>query len=322
MTGRPLPGDVGFRCAAASADREEPLAGTASTVRAFLLLENPGPWGVNALRDARLPDGLGDELAARTRASGVRVLLIRRIGRQLEPRHGIRVIAAYAHHTRPWLECADLADIHEVHDLDVEALGAGHSPGLTPHAGPVFAVCTHGRHDTCCAERGRPVAAGLAAVHPEATWEVSHIGGDRFAANLLVLPHGLYYGRLDPAAAVGIAEAHLDRRIELKHLRGRSGMAMSLQAAEIALRRHLNLDGFDAVRFVSRRVSGSLGAAEGHDTEATFDVHLAGGVDSDPVRYLVDVRSHYAPDRQVLTCKSRQEDLVPVHEVHEIRRLS
>ena len=96
-----------------------------------------------------------------------------------------------------------LTDIHEVHDLDVEALGAGRSPGLTPHAGPGLRVCTHGRHDTCCAERGRPVAAALAAAHPELTWEVSHIGGDRFAANALVLPHGLYYGRLDADSVVG-----------------------------------------------------------------------------------------------------------------------
>src|SRR4029453_5830608 len=59
-----------------------------------------------------------------------------------------------------------------------------------------------GRHGACCAERGRPVAAALAQAHPEETWEVSHIGGDRFAGNLLVLPNGLYYGRLDPGPAL------------------------------------------------------------------------------------------------------------------------
>ena len=43
------------------------------------------------------------------------------------------------------------------------ALGAGRSVGLTPEADPVLAVCTHGRHDACCAERGRPLARALAA---------------------------------------------------------------------------------------------------------------------------------------------------------------
>jgi hypothetical protein len=39
--------DRDFRCSGASVLRDEPLAGTASTVRAFLLIENTGPWGVD-----------------------------------------------------------------------------------------------------------------------------------------------------------------------------------------------------------------------------------------------------------------------------------
>ena len=46
-----------FRCSAAGLERGDAIAGTASTVRAFLLVENPGPWGVDALRDSRLPAG-------------------------------------------------------------------------------------------------------------------------------------------------------------------------------------------------------------------------------------------------------------------------
>jgi hypothetical protein len=304
---------VTFRCSVAAELREEPLAGTASTVRAFLLLEHPGPWGVHALQDARLPDGLGDELSTRAAASGVRVLLVRRAGRS-EPRHGIRVFAAFADPSDPWLEATELADIHEVHDLDVEALGAGRSPGLTPRADPMFAVCTHGRHDSCCAERGRPVAAALAAVHPLLTWEISHIGGDRFAGNMMVLPHGLYYGRLDASAALTTAHAHLDGRLELDYLRGRSGLAMSIQAAEVDLRRHLGEPRHDAVRFVSRRGSGHLTDPDGHETHAVFDV--------DGVLYAVDVRSRNSPTTHQLTCKALRENPYPQHEVLDIRKLA
>jgi len=291
--------------------------GTASTVRAFLLLENAGPWGVHALHDARLPDGLGEELVRRAAANRVRVLLVRRPGRQVASSR-ISVLAAYAHHSEPWLESTELGDIHEVHDLDLEALGAGRSMGLSPHPEPVFAVCTHGRHDTCCAERGRPVAAGLAAVHPDSTWEVSHIGGDRFAANLLVLPHGLYYGRLEPAAAVGVADAHLDGRMDLEHLRGRSGLAMSLQAAEVELRRFLKEERLGAVRYLSRRVEGSLDAPSGHATEAVFEVDFEGG----PQRFVVGVTSRHGEEAWRLTCKAAHDDRIPQHEVNEIRRVS
>ena len=81
---------------------------------------------------------------------------------------GVRVFAAYAHHAEPWLETTVLDDLHGVLDLDLEALAAGRSLGLTPHAEPVLAVCTHGRHDACCAERGRPVAAGAGRGVPRA----------------------------------------------------------------------------------------------------------------------------------------------------------
>jgi hypothetical protein len=291
-----------FRCAAASLGRDEPLAGTASTVRAFLLLENHGPWGEEALRDARLPDGLGDELERRARAARVRVLLIRRPGRRV-PNGGLRVFAAYAHHARPWLETTVLDDIHRVHDLDVEALGDGRSPGLTPHGEPVFAVCTHGRHDACCAERGRPVAAALAAGHPGPAWEVSHIGGDRFAANALVLPHGLYYGRLDAATVGAVADEHLAGRLSLDHLRGRSGVGTSLQFAEVVLRRHLGESRLDAVRFVSRT----------REQDATVAVLAAG-----EQQYAVRVRTTRAPETHRLTCSATRHNAPVRHELLDL----
>ena len=272
-------------------------------MRAFLLLENPGPWGENALRDARLPDGLGDELTARASAARVRVLLIRRPGRRA-PSEGIRVFAAFAHHETPWLETTLLDDVHQVHDLDVEAIGAGRSPGLTPHADPVFAACTHGRHDTCCAERGRPVAAALARAHPEQSWEVSHIGGDRFAANALVLPHGLYYGRLDPDRAVHVAGEHLGGRLVLDLLRGRSGLAVPLQAAEIALRRHLDEPRLDAVRLLGRTTDD--------------DVHAVSLAAADGRRYVVRVRSTRSAEVHRLTCSATRDNAFVEHEVLDI----
>jgi hypothetical protein len=229
----------------------------------------------------------------------VRVLLVRRPGRQV-PSEGLRVFAAYAHHAKPWLETTLLGDVHDVHDLDVEALGAGRSPGLEPHLDPVFAVCTHGRHDTCCAERGRPVAAALAARHPEQTWEVSHIGGDRFAANALVLPHGLYYGRLDPESVADVAAAQLAGQVSLDHLRGRSGLAMPLQYAEIALRRHLGETALGGVRFVSRAVARD-------EVTARFDAR--------GTSYDVRVRTTMSAERQQLTCSSVRENPFVQHEL-------
>src|SRR3546814_12382881 len=87
--------DPAFRCSSASRLRDEPAAGTASTVRAFLLIEHSGPWGVDALRDARLPEGLGGAVTGAAKAAKVRPLLIRRAGRRA-PAEGVRVFAAFA----------------------------------------------------------------------------------------------------------------------------------------------------------------------------------------------------------------------------------
>ena len=36
----------------------------------------------------------------------------------------------------------------------------------------------------------------MPAPGPADVWECSHLGGDRFAANVVVLPHGFYYGQV------------------------------------------------------------------------------------------------------------------------------
>jgi hypothetical protein len=295
--------DTAFRCAASSVLRDEPLAGTASTIRAFLLIEDTGPWGVDALRDARLPDGLGGRIRERTAAARVRPLLIRRPDRSAVDGH--RVFAAYADPAGPWLESGTLSDLHDVLDLDLGALRAGRSSGLERDESSLYCVCTHGKHDTCCAERGRPAAAALEAAHRDHTWEVSHIGGDRFAGNMLVLPHGLYYGRVDAVTALAIAGAHEAGELELDHLRGRSGLPTAVQYAEVALRRDLAETRNDSVRFVSREVHGSL-------TEAVFEV---GGS-----RYGVRVTTRHDPAER-LTCSATRDNPIPVHELVDVRRI-
>jgi hypothetical protein len=96
----------------------------------------------------------------------------------------------------------------------------------------MYLVCTHGRHDACCALRGRAVAAKLATHRPGQVWECSHIGGDRFAPNVLVLPHGLTYGRVEPARALDLIAAQERREVVVDLLRGRSVFRPPVQAAQ------------------------------------------------------------------------------------------
>jgi hypothetical protein len=297
-----------FRCAAASRERGDALAGTASTVRSYLLLEHPGPWGVDVLRDARLPDGLGTHLREEAARHRVRVLLVRRPGRRASAA-GVRVFACRAAGADSWTGTAVLDGLDDARDLDLAAIGAGRSPGLDPHDAPLLAVCTHGRHDTCCAELGRPAALALAGgSHADAVWETSHVGGDRFAGNLVVLPRGLYYGGLDSESALAVADATAAGEVLLDHLRGRSDLPMGAQAADVAIRRELGLTGLDDV--VPRAVR-----VDGDRTTARFDVAGHGARE-------VVVRRVPGETAHQLTCSARRDSVVPRHEVVEVRDAS
>ncbi|MEO6512409.1 MAG: sucrase ferredoxin [Nocardioides sp.] len=289
---------MNFRCSVAGLERGDPLAGTASTVRSFLLVENPGPWGIDALHDSRLPPEVKDGLREAAARARVRPLLIRRYHRRA-PREGFRVYAAHVGRDLGWLQTAVLDDAQELLDLDVAALGAGRSPGLVPAEGPVFFVCTHGKHDACCAEKGRPVAAALSAAYPDQTWEVSHIGGDRYAGNALVLPDGLYLGRLDADSAVAAADDLLGGRLPLDVLRGRSNLPMAAQAGEIALFRHLGETAMAAIHVLGH-----------HRRDDLTTVDLARSEE----HWRVVVRTTLGPGA-LLTCHARRENPTPRHEV-------
>lgn len=218
-------------CAATARVRADPLLGTALHVRRFLLVEHPGPWPFHALEAEGLDPDLVRELVAATREVGGRTILIRRPGRRAkvagvdELAWAVVDVAANRVHWSTWRTADDLRGACDVL----------RSSSDTWSQDPVVLVCAHGRHDACCAVRGRPVAAALAERHGDLVWECSHVGGDRFAANVVVLPDGTYYGGLDDDTALDVVEQHLDGRVTPEFLRGSSRFAPVAQAAAIGV---------------------------------------------------------------------------------------
>ena len=227
-----------LRCADTAEQRGDPREGSVPYAFGWLLIEHPGPWAPQALEDSGLPGGVVSALVAVARRAGARPTLIRRPGRD----GGRRLRRWAAVDSRPGQESVRWGSYQTVDEL------AGLDPATgSPSTDPVYLVCTHGRHDTCCAVRGRPVAAALAADRPEQTWECSHVGGDRFAANLVVLPHGFYYGHLSPGAAGQIAAEYEAGRVDPRCLRGRCSLPAPVQAAQHHARLHFAQHGADAL---------------------------------------------------------------------------
>jgi hypothetical protein len=108
----------------------------------------------------------------------------------------------------------------------------------------MFLVCTHGKRDRCCALHGRPLYDALRdETDAGRVWQSTHVGGDRFAGNVVVLPHGLYYGRVAPGDAGQLLAATAAGTVDLEHYRGRSAYPFRVQAAEQALREATGLVG-------------------------------------------------------------------------------
>jgi hypothetical protein len=98
----------------------------------------------------------------------------------------------------------------------------------------MYLVCAHARRDRCCGRFGAPLARELAERYPERVWETTHLGGHKHAANLALLPHGLYYGPVDLPAALGAIEAYERGEVTVHRYRGRAGRDEAWQEAELA----------------------------------------------------------------------------------------
>lgn len=208
-----------FRCADEATERRDPALGTAPPQRDWLLVEHPAPWPVTAPFGADLPTPLLRELGH----PDLRTLFVRRHGRDGAPD---RLTGR-----RRWFRSRDGTVRTGTWEEPDDLLASLDPEGGEPHDGPLLLVCTHGVHDVCCAVRGRPVAQALAARWPQETYECSHLGGDRFAPNVLLLPDRACYAGMDADEAVTTVERHLAGDPDLGVLRGVAGQHPAEQVA-------------------------------------------------------------------------------------------
>jgi hypothetical protein len=164
-------------------------------------------------------------------------------------------------------------------DVDFEVLSRPEAPGLGETVSHLWAVCTHGRRDPCCAEYGRRVIRMCAETGDEDLmdnlWESSHQGGHRFAANLALFPHGLFYGQVEPTEAATIIDSYRDGRIVLDGFRGRSAFDDITQAADFLVRRQDSFTGIDdLVPHTTTKLGNGAYEVSFHGPEGPINVNL------------------------------------------------
>ncbi len=229
-------------CAEVSASLGEPLGATASRIDHWILLEYRGLWSPDPLRGSMLDPAVKAHLADLvSHAPRARLLFIRR---PRQERHGVVCFTATTRESGAQIYRRDLEVHEELVGLDL--FGADRGEAVD---GPLFAVCTHGKRDRCCARYGRPLYDALRdQVDPDWVWQCTHVGGDRFAGNLVCFPEGLYFGRVGLGDVLPLLDHYLGGSIYLDCYRGRCAYSMAVQAAERALRERAGLIGIDDLR--------------------------------------------------------------------------
>jgi hypothetical protein len=265
-------------CADASGAASEELAATASRVDRWVLIEYRGLWDRDvlggSLLSAPLKQHLREQLA---RLGHSRLLFVKRPERRSHKRRML-----YVGSCRPGEERFYALEFDHHDDLlgfdFAGALLDGGTPGV-PVEHPLYVVCTHGKRDRCCAKYGRPLYDLLKRkVDPAWAWQSTHVGGDRFAGNLVVLPEGLCFGRVDDENLDPILDEYVDGRIDLEHYRGRSAYTFAVQAAERAVREETGLFGIHDVELVrvrreaDRRIVTLRAAGRAYEAEAWVEL--------------------------------------------------
>ncbi len=224
------------RCSDLSRAAGVPLSASATTAETWLLLEVAGSWPSDVAAAGGLLDEAHEAVAAWLVATPrSRLQYIRRPGRSSSDRSLAFVVRAKERGGE--VRRIELADQAYLARVDLDTAGE-------PVDGSLVLVCGHGSRDACCALKGTAVFGALAErLGEEELWISSHQGGHRFAANVLVLPAGLHFGRVEPGEAPFVVARALAKKIELDRYRGRTCFEPIVQAAEQAVREATGLDG-------------------------------------------------------------------------------
>lgn len=184
-------------CSVLSRISAEPLAGTAPFARHFVFITWPKKyWQYEALEaKGGFPQGLKKWMKEQSEVNGkISIRLVSRAGL------GQDKVEIYIY---PEKYCysnvlpSQIPAVLESYFRD--GITAAFSPA--PIEGEQIFICTHGRHDKCCAKFGQELADKMRYhVSRQKTavevWDSSHLGGHRFAATMIDFPTGRAYGHL------------------------------------------------------------------------------------------------------------------------------
>jgi hypothetical protein len=234
-------------CSQLSRDAAEKSYGTASVGDVWLLVEYRRPWGPHALQDSDLSREVKNYLNRILKTVPRSRLLF--IKQDPKRREHPRFFIVRSREREPFIVEFALDAYERLLEINVAAVASGQSlEGGSLMKGALFLVCTHGKRDKCCAKFGYPLYKSLSEQTALPLWQSSHVGGDRFAANLICFPHGIFYAHVTGEGGRRIIDEYEGRRLVLDEYRGRVCYSYPVQAAEFFIRRESGIVLIDGLR--------------------------------------------------------------------------
>lgn len=211
-------------CAEVSVALNEPMIGSAPQVGLWILLEVRDVWEPKNLESNSLPSvaqaWLNDAMA-RGEAEGLmpRAQFIRHRRRPTDP---LTVMTFREGEVRR----QEIGDYSELAAIDPFNQQMPRSEEI------LYFVCTHARRDVCCSREGLPTWQRLDTLSNGRAWQTTHLGGHRFAPNVLTFPTARSYGRVRVDEVDAFFAEIESGGVPVHFLRGNSALPPDAQACE------------------------------------------------------------------------------------------
>ena len=200
------------------------MIGSAPHVGLWIFLEVRDVWEPKNLETNSLPgvanDWLDDAMA-RGEAEGLmpRVQFIRHRRRSADP----LTVMIFRDGILRRQEIGDYRELTDINPLDSQ---------MPQFEEALYFVCTHARRDICCSREGLPTWQRLDDLSNGRAWQTTHLGGHRFAPNVLTFPTARSYGRVRVDEVDAFFAAIEAGNVPTRFLRGNSALPPDAQACE------------------------------------------------------------------------------------------
>ena len=238
-------------CSKTSINNNEFIYGTASNNKYWLLVEYSSSWSDDPIKNNLLEKVLNERfLNLSIQSEKPRILFIKKTRKQ----KSISLFFIICKENDAKLKKLIFNAYKDILKVKIEEvfLRLEKEKTFFNNQDSIYLVCTNGKRDKCCSKFGLPIFKELAKLRNQNAWQCSHVGGDRFAPNILCFPSGIYYGQVSVEKVKDIIVENENSRLFIDNLRGRCCYDRFTQVGEYFIRKKIsNLDMFD-FKFVGK----------------------------------------------------------------------